>query len=838
MLSSRCPKSSSGPTRDPTREGRFKRPAVTLIIPGPTSEPVRLEAALLDISRRGFLCELHLASELVPLFAKGSVVRYDVDERLDLGNEGQIRHLNVTQAASGVVLQLGIEAGIGRKAISYQRISLQKWQDDIARDTRRAPDSRIESRVVRFPDRSGRQICGHLNATRLHVSAPVVIIPSAYGKKKEALSPLVAALISSFHAENRDIVTLRYDGINRPGESHQDNPSPKHGYEMLAYRTSEGINDLQAAIDYVHDNPHFVAEKVILISFSMSALDTRRLLSEAGTGQVDLWISCMGVPASQTTLRNILAGIDITGNYRLGVSTGILGLLGHLIEMDIMAADLIRNKYAFMTDARLDMARIGIPILWIYGLYDKWVDVDEVKDLMSVKANSSRDIFEIPTGHNLRTSQDAIHTFKLIAGWIHQKLYDKSIVPCDPPKDQIFRLLTAERERLSTQAVPSLPEYWQEYLLGNVTNAAGYDFYRNIPEFTSFMKSQADALSLAENEIVADMGCGTGIFVEQLLELAAQQSGRVSIKEITAVDLVQAALDKTRVKCNAVLMAHPELSTISLRYLQRNLEPNRLIPVKRFVDITDLPLEFLRNKIPGLSSKSLDRLIDNSSPDLFAALRGLLSREELLSRLQTSFDSTELQGIVEFNRAARFLENKLTVNDLRPEYRSLDLCADNLRCDQLIFDMLRFADSGRALRLDFPEGYFTKIVASLFISYVLNPEYVLSQFYQMLVPGGTVLLSSMKPDTDLSMIFTNYTRKLQTPDCKDDSSTHGQAQSDGARAILNEAASLFQLEEDGLFRFYTAEELSSLLEDAGFVDIAVIPSLGEPHQAYIATARK
>ena len=132
-----------------------------------------------------------------------------------------------------------------------------------------------------------------------------------------------------------------------------------------------------------------------------------------------------------------------------------------------------------------------------------------------------------------------------------------------------------------------------------MTNAAGYDFYRNIPEFTSFMKSQADALSLAENEIVADMGCGTGIFVEQLLELAAQQFGRVSIKEITAVDLVQAALDKTRVKCNAVLMADPELSTISLRYLQRNLEPNRLIPVKRFVDITDLPLEFLRTRFPA-----------------------------------------------------------------------------------------------------------------------------------------------------------------------------------------------------------------------------------------------
>src|SRR5208283_1855153 len=160
----------------------------------------------------------------------------------------------------------------------------------------------------------------------------------------------------------------RYDGTNRPGESHQDEMNPKRGYEMLSYRISQGLGDLQAALEFVRDNPSFIAEKVIIVSFSMSAIEARRLLSQEDGSGVDYWISCMGVPSAQTTLRYILGGIDIISNYRLGIPNGIIGLLGHLIDMDIMAADVVDKKYAFLTDARLDMSRIAIPVLWIYGV--------------------------------------------------------------------------------------------------------------------------------------------------------------------------------------------------------------------------------------------------------------------------------------------------------------------------------------------------------------------------------------------------------------------------------------------------------------------------------------
>jgi len=811
---------------------------VRLGVLGERSERHTFEGTLIDISRRGFLCEVHLPSEAQAFFQKGKSIDYTVDDRLGLGSEGQIRHLKAMSSAEGVVLQVGIEAGIGRNAVSSLRIPAEKWEKGNAnRDGLRGPERRIESHVVRFPDREGHEICAFLNATELRVKAPVVIIPSSYGKKKEAFSPFVATLLATFWNEGKNIVTLRYDGTNRPGESHQDERNPRRGYEMLSYRISQGLGDLQATLDFVRNNPYFIAEKVILVSFSMSAIDVRRLLSRDEESGVDYWISVMGVPSAQTTLRNILGGIDIISNYRLGIPNGIIGLLGHLIDMDIMAADAVDKRYAFLTDARLDMSRIAIPVLWIYGVYDKWVEMDEVKDLMSVKSRGTREMLEIPTGHNLRTSDDAIQTFKLITSSIHEKLYGKRITARDPWKEEMMRLLTEERERLENRAAPPLTDYWRGYLIGNERNAVGYDFYRNIPEFTSFFRTQAKCLSLEEEEIIADLGCGTGIFLEELLDFIAHGEERPSVQEITAIDLVPDALDRTRAKCEKIVARNPDLAEISFRYIQKDLEPNRLIPVARFIESETPALESLRNRIEGLSGKMLDRLIERNPPGLLDVMRGTVSGE-LISRLESTLEPAELKTVLEFNRAARFLQNRIEPQDVKPERRAAQIATSRLRTNDLLFEALNFGDYDSVLTLGLPENHFTKIVASLFISYLHNPDYALAECHRMLRPGGTLVVSSMKPDSDISTIFTNYIRKVMTPNCPEEGEKDDEGGASAARAMLNEAAGLFELEEDGFFKFYTSDELTRLLSGAGFVEIKVLPSMGNPAQANVAVARK
>ncbi len=811
---------------------------VRLGVLGEKSERHTFEGTLIDISRRGFLCELHLTAESQALFQKGKGIHYTVDDRLGLGSEGQIRHLKALPSPEGVMLQVGVEAGIGRNAVRSRRIPDAEWEEgNSSRNWPPGPERHIESHVVRFPDRDGHEICAFLNATELRVKAPVVIIPSAYGKKKEAFSPLVATLLASFWSEGKNIVTLRFDGTNRPGESYQEESNPRRGYEMLSYRISQGLGDLQAALDFVRDNPYFIAEKVIMVSFSMSAIDVRRLLSRDEESGVDYWISVMGVPAAQTTLRNILGGIDIISNYRLGIPNGIIGLLGHLIDMDIMAADVVDKKYAFLTDARLDMSRIAIPVLWIYGVYDKWVEMDEVKDLMSVKARGTRETLEIPTGHNLRTSDDAIQTFKLIASSIHEKLYGKQVTARDPWKEEMMRVLTEERERLENRAAPPLTDYWRGYLLGNERNTVGYDFYRHIPEFKSFFRTQAKCLSLEAEEIVADLGCGTGIFLEELLDFIAGREERTSVREITAIDLIPDALDRTRAKCERIVARHPGLAEIGFRYVQKNLEPNRLIPVARFIESDAPSLESLRNRIEGLSSRVLDRLIERTPPGLLEVMRGAVS-EEMISGLASTLEPVEMQTVLEFNRAARFLQNRIGPRDIRPERQAAQIAPGSLRTSDLLFETLSFDDCDSVLTLGLPENHFTKIVASLFISYLRNPDYALAECHRMLTPGGTLVVSSMKPDSDISTIFTNYIRKVLNPSCPEEGEKDDEGSASAARAMLNEAASLFELEEDGFFKFYTADELTKLLSSAGFDEIRVFPSMGNPAQANVAVARK
>lgn len=46
--------------------------------------------------------------------------------------------------------------------------------------------------------------------------------------------------------------------------------------------------------------------------------------------------------------------------------------------------------------------------------------------------------------------------------------------------------------------------------------------------------------------------------------------------------------------------------------------------------------------------------------------------------------------------------------------------------------------------------------------------------------------------------------------------------------MLNEAASLFELEEDGYFKFYSSDELVNMLKTAGFKNIKTTMSLGSP----------
>lgn len=805
-----------------------------------------LQGLVVNISRHGFMCELPLEEAIKGFFQPGRIINYKANEELGLGTHGEIRHVSEKTAQNGKkILQIGIESGIKHIPFQFTRYSRAKWdkQNLYQGDLPLSARDKISSILVNYPNKKGQKITALVNSTHKRITAPVIILPPAFGKKKEALSPLVSTLIANARCFNKEIVTIRYDGINRPGESYNEDMLPKRGYEMLYYRISQGRDDLQATIEYVHNNPLFKPSRVIVVAFSMSALDVRKLVSKSDDHKVDYVINVMGVSCAQSAFKKMTGGLDIIGYYKLGIQNSLFGILGNMLDLDNLAEDLINQKYAYMTDARLDMSKISIPILWIYGKYDKWIDENEVKELMGIESSGSREVIEIPTGHNLRSSEDAIKTFKLITSWVHKKLYNEKITPLEPDRDNLVDLIAYERERILSSEEFNVEEYWKEYLIGKSGSSFGYDFYKNIKEFRDFLTFESKLADLNDKERLVDMGCGTGLLVENMLNLAVNQKRDIRNAQIIMIDLIKEALDKTKTKVKRIQKLHRTLLPKNMSYIVKDLEPNRLIPVQKFIDDIDLDFNFLRNRIEGLPNTAVDRLLNKSSIRLYEMMRGASITRSDEAYIKSEFKDEDCQIISEFNRAARFLKRELKDQDfLKPKLpRSSSIDSkeyDQLRTSDLKFTKLNFGHSGLQLHLDFKENYFDKIVASLFISYLFNPDEIFHDFYRMLKPDGLLLVSSMKPDSDISLIFTNYIDKVQHFDFSDTDIKSQDISLLGAREMLNEAATLFKLEEEGYFKFFSEKELVDMFKTAGFDHVQVHSSLGNPTQAFIVTGRK
>jgi ubiquinone/menaquinone biosynthesis C-methylase UbiE len=830
--------------RSDHRETTGENVVFTIVLDGQLKRS--LQGVVLNISKHGFMCELPIDEENRDFFQPGRVVNYTASRELGLGTYGEIRHvLEKTTQEGKKSLQLGIESGIKHTPFQFKCYSEEDW-DKLCRHREDLPLSAkkgMDSILVNYPNKRGQKIVALVNLTHKQIKAPVIILPPAFGKKKETLSPLVSTLVTNARCCNREIVTIRYDGINRPGESYNDEMLPKRGYEMLYYRISQGQDDLRATIDYVHNNSLFEPSRVIVVAFSMSALDVRKLVSESDDHKIDMIINIMGVSCGQSAFKNMTGGLDIIGNYKLGIQNGQFGILGHMLDLDNLAEDLIDKRYAYMTDARLDMSRISIPVLWIYGKHDKWIDENEVKELMRIESNGLREVIEIPTGHNIRSSEDAIKTFKLLSSWIHERLYNEKITPKEPDRKNLVDLIAYERERITSSEEFNIEEYWKEYLMGKSGNSFGYDFYKNIKEFRDFLTLQSILIDIKDGEKIVDMGCGTGLLMENMLKLAVDQQKDIRNAQLILIDLIEEALDKTEKKIKKVQKYHGAMLPKRINYMVRNLEPNRLIPVHKFISNTELDFNFLKNRIEGVPNASVDRLINKSSKRLYEIMRGAFITESDKFHIKSEFTEEDVQIITEFNRAARFLKRELREKDFaEPELKGLavsdSLQYDRLRTSDFNFSKLHFGDNGLRLYLDFKKSQFDKIIASLFISYVFNPDELFSDFNRMLKPNGFLLVSSMKPDSDISLIFTNYVDKVQHFDFGETDIKSQDISLMGAREMLNEAATLFELEENGYFKFFSEKELVCMFKASGFSQIKVHSSMGNPPQAFIVTGRK
>ncbi len=117
------------------------------------------------------------------------------------------------------------------------------------------------------------------------------------------------------------------------------------------------------------------------------------------------------------------------------------------------------------------------------------------------------------------------------------------------------------------------------------------------------------------------------------------------------------------------------------------------------------------------------------------------------------------------------------------------------------------------------------VCCSLLISYLKDPVFLVKELHRVLKPGGRVILSSMKPYCDLSLIYKGYLDE-----------TDSEEAIESARNLLS-AAGVIQLKEDeGHYIFYSEDELVEIMRQGGFEKTHVFRSFGD--QANLVSSSK
>ena len=343
---------------------------VEIPLPSPFDRKVR--GRITDISPNGMS---FVANGEMPVLLKGTPLEtlsvLDGDQVL-WQETGEVRHVaRAAEEGEGPGLKYGVQFGISRMSIQ----SVHAPDPDFARrgeDQRdraafpaagQAPPDFVQAslmapHVIRLENRRGEEIVGLLN-TALPLDdkpVPVVVVPPAFGKTKETLFGLALTLVMNFRALGEPLAVVRYDGIRRKGESHKDPEASEPPYETLNSSTSQGAEDLRAVIDWLQVSPKIKASSIILVTFSLAALEARVVLRDPVCQQhVQYWVSCMGALEFRHMMNRINCGLDLLEQYQLGINLDVYPILGNYIRHVPYASDIIVNGVGTLEQAREDM---------------------------------------------------------------------------------------------------------------------------------------------------------------------------------------------------------------------------------------------------------------------------------------------------------------------------------------------------------------------------------------------------------------------------------------------------------------------------------------------------
>jgi SAM-dependent methyltransferase/dienelactone hydrolase len=369
-------------------------------------------------------------------------------------------------------------------------------------------DERPPVRVVDYPNSQGQMLRAIVDGTGSSVGAPVVVIPPAWGKTKETLLALAQTLVQSFEQAGEPLVVVRFDGTNRRGESFIDPADRQPGREHMHFTFSQAVRDIRSTLDFFESSAEFESRRFLLVTYSLGAIEGRRAV--ASDERIGGWVSVVGMADLQSGLRAVSGGVDYAFGAMRGVEFGAHELVGVVADMDHTGRDALQNDLVFAEDARRDLAKISVPITWIHGRYDAWMDLTRVQEMLSAGDTSRRRLLQIATGHRLRSSREAFETFQLVTEEVSGMLIGRRLRSTALDAERLQLASIAETERLPPDPV-DLRDFWHDYLLGR-DRQFGIELMTSISAYQSLMKGQIELLDLRPGDLVVDLGSGTGDF--------------------------------------------------------------------------------------------------------------------------------------------------------------------------------------------------------------------------------------------------------------------------------------------------------------------------------------
>jgi ubiquinone/menaquinone biosynthesis C-methylase UbiE len=177
------------------------------------------------------------------------------------------------------------------------------------------------------------------------------------------------------------------------------------------------------------------------------------------------------------------------------------------------------------------------------------MDLERVREALSCGDTRRRRLVEVPTGHQLRSSREALETFLLIAEEVSEMALGRRLAGALPDLAAVERRRAAERARLPRPPA-DLRGFWADYLLGR-GRELGMELLSATAAYRNFMEAQIRLLELGPGARVADLGSGNGDFPL----LLARRPGLPPGLRVDALDYVPAALARGRERLRAAAPA-------------------------------------------------------------------------------------------------------------------------------------------------------------------------------------------------------------------------------------------------------------------------------------------